>query len=101
MTASWISRGRESNCSSFAFPLVFEVAAPDTTLTREFRGARTKDCSAMKDGSAGPMPRSTANQIRFGPANGSKVTYQDEPGVHHIHCPHHHHDHVDFVSQKR
>lgn len=44
-----------SSCSSFAFPLAFGAVAPDATRTRELRGARMKDSSAMKDGSMGAI----------------------------------------------
>lgn len=48
--ASWISSGIRSKGSCFAFPLDFGVVleAP----TRELRGARTKEVSAIKDGSS-------------------------------------------------
>jgi hypothetical protein len=48
--ASWISSGIRSKGSCFAFPLDFGVVleAP----TRELRGARTKEVSAINDGSS-------------------------------------------------
>lgn len=47
--ASWISRGTRSSDSCFSFPFAFGGTLME--LTRELRGARTKDVSAMKDGS--------------------------------------------------
>jgi hypothetical protein len=52
MRASCISTGTLLSGSCFAFPLALGI--PEVELTREFNGARTKDVSAMKDGSVWP-----------------------------------------------
>jgi len=49
MSASCTSRGISSMRSSLSFPLGLGATRPDTT--REFRGARTNDSSAMNEGS--------------------------------------------------
>ena len=50
MRDSWISIGMRSRGSSFAFPLDLGVGLEE--LTRELRGARTKEVSAINEGSS-------------------------------------------------
>lgn len=49
MIASCISTGIPSSVSSFALP--FDLGGTGACPTREFNGARTKEVSAMKEGS--------------------------------------------------
>ena len=53
INACWISSGTRSRLSCFPFP--FGFGAFDEETTREFRGARTNDVSAIKEESLWPV----------------------------------------------